>query len=192
VHYLNFKKSLPSDWDSSLAAHGISYLYLVRTISQKHADACNAILSYIADKYFKSVLTFHQYTEILGVPTLERSEEFLDPTEKLLDFYRLVCEAEELGPIDRMRWPGKGYKLITKDDSQLDDAWAMLANGAGAKDWGESRILMEKDWSKLLKVDEEVSIDIHRHQNRLAIRFRTGGPKAPKKVNEEIKDAHPS
>lgn len=187
VHYLRFKKQIASDWDTSLAANGISYLYLVRTISQQHSDACNAILSYVSDKYFKYVLTFHQYcSEILNVPTLEKSDEFIDPTEKLLDFFRLVCEAEELGPVDAVRWPGKGYKLITKDDSQLDDAWAMLANGAGAKDWGESRILLEKDWSKLLKVDDAVSIDLHRHQNRLAIRFRTGGPKSPKQVNQGI------
>lgn len=184
VHHIRLLNQV--EWDGTLAAHGISEIKFFRTISQDHAHACNSLVSWISDEYFTSLLTFHDYCRILGVPTLERSEEFEDPTVKLREFFKLVCDAPPLDPTDSKRWPGKGYKLIVRGaDDQLSEAWELFSDGG--KQWHEARRIREKPFNKILGVDEPVVCDIQAHGHRLAIRFRQGSMKAPTAVNEEIK-----
>jgi hypothetical protein len=177
-------------WDTGLAAAGISEVRRIRTISQQHADACNAILSYVADRYFRVPQTFHQLCPQIGVTTLQDSEDFLDMTAKRREFFEAVCEAPELGKSDANRWPGRGYKLILRGgDDRLSELWTAFSDGG--RQWDRSKRLKEKPFSSLLGVDSHVELDIlPSHGMRLAVRFRVGPMRNPTHVNQEILPRH--
>lgn len=183
VHVYKLDKQV--SWDATLAAHGVAKVHYVRTISQEHADACNAILSHMSDEYFGCLLTFHQLCEQMGVKTLESSEDFMDLTARRLELFQKVCEAPPLDPTDAKRWPGKGYKLIVRNgEDPLSEMWALFSDAG--KNWADAKRLHEKPFAELLDVPGPVDIDTHAHGNRMAIRFRRGPFKNPTHVNEEI------
>jgi len=184
VHEYKLHQKL--DWDSSMTAYGISEVKLIRTISQRHADACNAILSHISDEHFTSLLTFHQLCEKIGVCTLENSDDYEDMNAKRLELFTEVCKAPPLSdPSDAKKWPGKGYKLITRGGTEpLDEIWKIFSDTG--KNWHEAKRLREKPFNEVLGVDDIVEIDTAHNGNRMAIRFRVGKLKSPTKINEEI------
>lgn len=172
-------------WDDSLAAHGISKIHFIRTISQEYADACNALLSWHSDEYFGCLLTFHQLCAQMGVQTLENSADFMDLTQRRLELFKLICEAPALDPTDAKRWPGKGYKLIIRNgDDPVSEQWSLFSDSG--KNWADAKRLHEKPFAAILGVKGHVDIDTHVHGNRMAIRFRQGPFNQPTKVNEEI------
>lgn len=180
-----FKLHEQVSWDDTLAAHGIAKIHYIRTISQEHADACNSILSWVADEYFGSLLTFHQICASMGVSTLENSADFMDLTQRRLDLFKLISEAPPLDSTDAKRWPGKGYKLIVRNgDDAVSEQWALFSDSG--KNWADAKRLHEKPFASILGVKGHVDIDTHVHGNRMAIRFRQGPFNQPTKVNEEI------
>jgi hypothetical protein len=183
VHVMKLYEQV--SWDDSLAAHGIAKIHYIRTISQEYADACNAILSHVADERFGCLLTFHQICAQMGVKTLEGSDDFLDLTKRRLELFKLVSEAPALDPTDAKRWPGTGYKLIVRNgDDLLSEQWSLFSDSG--KNWADAKRLHEKPFATLLGVKGHVDIDTHVHGNRMAIRFRQGPYHTPTKVNEEI------
>lgn len=180
-----FKLSEILDWDTCLAAQGLSEVRQIRIASPAHAEACNALLSYVADDHFQYPLTFHQLCKKLGVALLDDCEDFLDLTEKRRELFDLVCKAPPLDPEDAKRWPGKGYKAIVRNgDDALSETWSLFSDTG--KEWYESKRIREKPFGKILGVDLPIEVDIMHHGNRMAIRFRVGSVRTPEKVNEEI------
>lgn len=183
VHVYRLTQKL--DWDSHLAAHGISEVRLVRCVSPRHAEACNAILSHVADKYFGCLLTFHQLAEQLGITTLENSSDFYDLKAKRRELYDLVCSAPPLGPVDAKRWPGRGWKLIVRGaDDPLSEIWSNFADPG--KEWAAGKRVHEKPFNEILETSQTVEVDTRSYGNRMVIRFRVGPFNSPTKVNEEI------
>lgn len=174
-------------WKDSLVRDGVVGIDHYRVFSLEHAEACNAILSYVIDTYFQFPMSFNSIAKELGYYTLEESPEFEDSNDVLRRFFELVCEAPEIeGPYKR-RFSGRGYKLIKQsDEDELSEIWKELADGPYGKPWTSSRKLSEKDWAMVLGVKEPIRFDVHTDGQRVAVRFSRGPLKNPESVNGEL------
>ena len=155
-----------------------------RVHSQQHADAANAILSYVCDKFFQIPVSLVAIAKELGYTTLMDSPHFEDPKQMLLDFFVEVCQAPDLGMPEAKRFTGPGWKLIRKsDDTELCTLWQELCDEGS---WTTSRRIKEKSWQELLGCSEPVRVDINDNKTNVVVRFATGPLKVPSAVNGSI------
>ena len=179
------------EWKETLAAAQLWDMHLIRLVSDKVNDACNAIVSYVCDEFFCIPMTWDQQANALGVKTIEDDVAFEDNTTQLLDFFRLVAEAPALDG-RRAKIYGEGYKKIGRsggsadDDTDLVATYTYFADAAGGPDWLKARRLEEKDWSAVLKTDSPVSLDLKNDGSCVFIRFRVGPAKKPLALNGDI------
>lgn len=186
VHYLSLHRKV--EWQLGLVRHGLSEIERVRTLSDQHAAACNAILSEVVDDHLGVPQTFEQLAKAIGVTTLEHSPEFYDPVPKLKAFFRLVAIAKPPDNPGTGRFEGRGWKIINRDDDQdeLTTVWTHLADGTN-KDWMSSRLVLSRDWGSLLGVPHEVKVDMRSDgEKKVGVRFRVGNMAEPVLVNGEI------
>ncbi|MHB1424979.1 MAG: hypothetical protein ACYC3I_17540 [Gemmataceae bacterium] len=171
---------LPSrvDWETPLTQYaGGKGIEMFRTFGQQEADAANAVLSYVIDRYFQRPMTLREIAHDLGYSTLEESDDFDDPRELMRRFFELVCAApDRLNDSDRRRWKGRGWKKIQRyEETELADLWRQLADGEGEA-YTRSRRCREMDWGLLLgreglSIKFEVTSCSH---STVAVRFKLG------------------
>jgi hypothetical protein len=181
---------LPSrvDWDTALTKHaGGKHIEAFRTFGQEEADAANAVLSHVIDRYFQRPLTLREIAADLGYSTLEESDDFEDPRELLRRFFELVCAApDRLNEADRRRWKGRGWKKVQRyEETELADLWRQLADGEG-EHYTRSRRCREADWGRLLgRPGRPITFEVvHSSHSTVAVRFKLGNH-ANYRVNEE-------
>lgn len=174
------------DWRRTIANAGINKLSLIRTVSDRVAKACDAILSDVIDTYFAVPSNWDDLADTLGVQTVEKSDAFEDQTPWLKELFRLVCRAPELEGKDAKLYSG-GFKKISRDqvDSDLVTVYSKFADDSGSA-WCHSRRLTEKDWTTILRHGASVWIDLRQSQNDVFIRFGVGPRNRPTHVNEQI------
>lgn len=187
--YINGRKE---EWKRTIANAGLTDLHLIRTVSEQMAKACDAIVSDIVDTYFSLPATWDDLADMVGVKTIEDSDDdFEDPTPWLRELFRLVCAAPDLSPRDKKVY-SHGYKKVCRstpgaeEEDPLAQAYAMFTDGGN--DWAKPRRLQEKDWAGILKVGDTVRLDLRGDVNGVYLRFRVGPVKKPEKVNEQIID----
>lgn len=182
-------------WKSTITAAGLGAdVHLLRTVSDSVNRACDAILSYVCDEFFRSPLTWDVIADTLGVRTIEESSDFDDNSQYLREFFRLVCLAPELEGSQAKMYAGS-YKRISREAAEKDSpadhlqtVWTMFADGGGS-DWLASRKLTEKDWSAVLKSALPVQLDVKTDGVSVYVRFRSGPVKDPgTKYNGAIVD----
>jgi hypothetical protein len=181
---------LPSrvDWETPLTTHaGGKAVDDFRTFGHEEADAANAVLSHVIDRYFQCPMTLRDIAADLGYTTLEESDDFEDPRELMRRFFDLVCAApDRLNDGDRRRWKGRGWKKIQRhEETELADVWRQLADGEG-EEYTRSRRCREMDWGRLLgrpglPITFEVTSSSH---STVAVRFKLGNH-STYRVNEE-------
>lgn len=140
------------------------------------------------DKYFSLPMTFDEMADRIGIPTLEDAPEFDDPTPLMKRFFDLVCVAPELGELYVKKYPGKGYKRISKEEDQNEMAslYTTFADGIAGVDWLASRKLTSVDWSKIIGTTEPVQFVLKTDGSAVYVRFIVGTGRHPTKVNQEI------
>ncbi len=186
-------RGLKEEWKNTIAAAGVTDLHLLRTASDAVACACDAIMSDTIDTYFALPSTWDEMADQIGIKTLEHSDQFLDRTPWMRELFRLTCEAPELTGRESKLY-ADGYKKITRgaggpgdDEDNLTCVYSQFADGPGS-DWGQSRRLMERDWSSILRVDDPVELDLRAASGCVYLRFRMGPAKKPIKTNAQIVD----
>jgi hypothetical protein len=182
-------------WKKTMAAHKIASdsIHLFRRVSTSLAEAADAILADVTDRFFSEAMSWDEMADSLGALTIETHPEFPDPIPEARKFFALVCSAPELTDPRLKKGYSRGYKLIhrinhpTPLDEELADSYNYFADH---DDWGHSKLLDERDWSSLLDVAEPVTLDLGTDGNaQVFARFRMGGTmKKPGKVNGEIAD----
>lgn len=186
VHYMRLEE--PVDWEQPLARLGVADPMAFRCCSLDVARACNSIASWVIDQYFGYHLTFEQLAAEIGVTTLQKSEAFEDLTPQLVELFRQVCLAGDPDEQDAKRFPGRGYKVIRRNDAlnpELANIWSALVDNGG-ENWGSAKRVSEKSFKLVLGTEETVHVDICSGSGVVAIRFRQGAIKNPARVNQEI------
>ncbi len=179
------------EWKDTLAAAQLFDLHLIRLVSDRVNDACNAIVSHVCDEFFCVPTTWDEQANRLGVKTIEDDSGFDDTTPQLREFFRLVAEAPALeGRLAKLY--GTGYKRVHRngsadDETDLVNMYSFFADAAGGPDWLKARKLQEKDWSAILKTDRVVQFDMKDDGASVYVRFRQGPSRQPAAVNGDIK-----
>lgn len=187
---------LPSSirvWPETMKAAGLTAFKDLRLASHDVAEACNAILSDVVDRFFAVPMTWEDQAGTLGVKTIENHADFVDQTPHLRHLFKLVCLAPEIDNT-RLRLIYKnGYKQIKKNEQigefeeDLYAYYTMFADGPG-EDWFSSRQLMEKDWSRILGTDLHVRLVMSQNGSSVFLRFQVGPEAKPERVNQQIVD----
>lgn len=178
------------EWKETLAAAQLFDLHLIRCVSDKVNDACNAIVSYVCDEFFCLPMTWDEQANRLGVKTIDTHAEFEDPTPQLLEFFELVCNAPALeGRLAKLYV--NGWKKISRSDSSDDQSdlvtlYSFFSDAAGGPEWLKARRLQEKDWSAVLKTDKMVHLDMKDDGVNVFVRFRQGQAVKPSVLNGDI------
>lgn len=183
-------------WKQTIPAAGVgANLHLLRTASVTVNAACDAILSSLCDEFFSTPLTWDFIADTLGVRTILESPDFDDNSDAYLkEFFRFVCLAPDLEGALAKRY-SDGYKRVSREacekdspSDQLLTVYTMFADGGG-NDWLNSRRLLEKDWSSVLKTPVPVQLDLTSDGVSVYARFRSGPVKSPETlVNKQIVD----
>lgn len=192
IRYVPLTRSHP-EWRGNMAAARLKEFTEIRLGGPELVDACNSILSDCIDRFFTTPMSFDEQAEALGVQTLRDSVEFEDPTILLRFLFKLVCAAPEINN-PRLAKLYPRFKQISRNDPDGSDAadelftvYSGFADGTGA-DWSHARKLDEKDWGRVLGVDEPVKLVIRENGSSVFLRFQIGPLTAPEKVNQEIVD----
>lgn len=185
------------DWEDRMRMVNLTgeTMPLLRLVSSDMCEACDTILSDVVDEFFATPMTWGQQADALGLPTIEASEDFANPTPLLLRFYQLVCTAPAQTDKHATRYKAAdGWRRIAKHEISTPDAQELvdLLDGFSdeqGKGWGESVTLQEKSWGDLLGVGAPVLLDIHSEAGSAAyVRFRIGQPHKLIAVNGQIKN----
>lgn len=125
----------------------------LRSLNDDVRAACDALLSYVIDRYFmEPTTTFMDAATRIGFRPISAR---LEASRALMrEFFREVCAAPEASANDLRRWGGPGWRRISKSDT-YDDSNAMASlygQFAGAAFDNPVRLL-EPDWNRLLGVD---------------------------------------
>jgi hypothetical protein len=155
------------NWINSLVASGVHKIERLRLADDRYAEAANAILSEVMDRWFQEPKTLADIAVDLGYSTLDKSETgFDDPTTTLKQFYA-AWKAQS--PSTDTRWAG-GWRTLRRDDgTPLAELWSVLSDGG--KNWDRSRRLSEQDWQQLLDSEVPIRVEFHRHGQVLGVRF---------------------
>lgn len=181
------------EWKRTVAASGLTDFHYLRGLGKTVNAACDSILSDCCDTWFAVPATWDSIADAHDVHTIEDSPDFDDLSPYLLEFFKLVCAAPDLSGKLAVH-KGPGYKRISRADASPADTdtdtllsvYSMFADGGGA-DWVSSRRLQEKDWSSVLKTEDNVWLDMQNDGVNVFVRFRSGPPKAPgTKFNGDI------
>jgi hypothetical protein len=173
-------------WEKPISEAGFGGIGRYRLSSPEAALACDAILSDVTDRFFRSPPTVAAVAHELGFGTLEDSGDCGAVRDVLRRFFALVCEAPDLTGQDALRYPAPGWKVISRGDTnELADTWNQLTNGLQGDEWGESRVVSGEDWSQLLGVAPRVHFDRALYRNSLYVRFRVGGKLAPEWASKQ-------
>lgn len=179
------------EWRSTILNHGLTNIEELRLAGEEYANACDAILSYVIDMFFKSRCSFMDIAELLGFATMSESEEQDDLNDQLRRLYTLTCEASDLTGSDKVRWSGKGWKLINRQDRDKSDivkTWLEVCDGEEGDLFTKSRRCIEVDWQKLLDLKEPAICELKGHGiSKVAIRFKNAsGTKTNYLTNQEL------
>lgn len=171
--YVRLRDSHP-EWVSSLTESGLFQVRAIRTITEQHAVACDAIVSEVIDEFFDRPRTLAEIAKSLGFSLLMESPDFDDPTEELRRLYSLVNEAPPLPEKYRNRWAGDDWKLIALgDETPLAEAWEAVNDGSDGERYFNSRRCSECDWKRLLHSEHEIRFETRRHRGIMVLRFKT-------------------
>lgn len=174
------------DWRSSLRDTGMERVRNIRTFSLEHARACDAIVSEVIDKFFRTPMTFEEIAVALGFASLCDSSESQDNDESLKAFFDAVCIAPQLGEEDAKKFSGRGWKLILREvATELQSAWNVVCD----ENWRESRKCTAADWKKLIGAKSSLRFECRSQTaSKIVVRFRSiEGTRTDYKVNEELK-----
>ena len=177
------------EWETTLAAHGIGQDCNYRAHSPESAEACNAIVSHVIDRWFRDkVYTMNEIAEELGFTTLEHCDEVIDDPDAIPELYRQICDAPEHTD---SRHPGKGWRRIEfGTDTLLARSWEAVCDGLNSFEaFSNSRKCFETDLSCVLPVPIGSRIDISKTTGKaILVRFRYGATKGrgDYAVNEEL------
>jgi hypothetical protein len=190
--YVRLYNRVP-DWKVTSLQYSINRKTGFRGANREFADASDSILSSVIDKYFSIPNLWSNIVKDCGYTMLEHAQEYDMTSETLLEFFRQVCLAKPLTGSDEHRYPGRGWKRIQRDYDKNDlasEAWLGVCD-RGDK-WNRSRKCSEISWNQLLGYDGSdnklsIYLDIRPYKsNIIYLRFRVGGFKDPRYVNEEI------
>ena len=177
-------------WKTTVPPSGVVFndVHLMRLASREINDACDAIISEVVDEFFALPMTWDAMADRLGCKTLEESDEFDNPTARQREFFDLVCTAPEIASERQKRlYPGGFKKIDRACDTDLEkDLLALYTQFSDNGNWCDSRSLVAADWSSILKVDDNVNLDLTSDGVSVYVRFRVGPMKKPYKVNNAI------
>lgn len=176
-------------WKETVPPSGVDMncLQSLRAVGREIAAACDAVVSEVVDEFFAVPTTWDAIANRLGCKTLEESDEFENPTVLQREFFDLVCQAPDLTGRDLKLYPG-GYKKIDRNtQTELEkDLLAVYSQFSDNGNWLESRTLTAADWSTILKVDDNVNLDVTSDGVNVFVRFRVGPMKKPYRVNNAV------
>lgn len=183
VVHVHLSKQL--DWEPVWKREGLRHAKFFRTSSDRRAEACNAVLSHVMDRFLRPPMEFSAVAEILGFGRVSESDEAGERTDALLALFDAVCGAQVVDGADAVRWKGRGWKRLDRDiETPLREAWAVVADEA----FTTSRAASEVDWQKVAKLREAARVETRVHGHRMAVRFRSiGGTRSDYRVNEELR-----
>lgn len=175
-------------WDKTIIASGIGSPGRFRSASVENAEACNAIVSYVIDTYFREKpIPLVEIAGALGFTTLELCDEAMDDPDALPELFRLVCQAPTLND---SRHKGRGWVKIGfhSDETELANAWSAVCDGVGSLDsFASSRKVMEVDWSTVVAVPAGTKCQVSKSGRGVALRFVQGHlPSGRYRVNGEL------
>lgn len=172
-------------WTKTMSAagvHQIGRFRLTRTLSGEPlaANAGNAVLSDLIDRFFRSPRTFQEIASDLGFRLLEEEPGREERKAILRAFFDAVCAAPEPTGRDKQRWSGPGWKIIRRHgDSDLVSLWCELCDDLNAG-FVSSRVCDETTWKEI--IGTHAVIDIRSNGGScVAVRFRGGS-----KFNAEL------
>lgn len=177
------------DWEDTFVRYGIGPDCNYRASSPDAAEACNAIVSYVIDRWFYDrPRSLKEIAEELGFATLEHSDEVDDDPDLIPRLFEEVCRAPEYNDARRR---GRGWKrVVFGDETSLALAYQAVCDGIYSYDlFCSSRKCMETDLSLILPVPIGTRFQISRGSNRtVLIRFVYGETrgKGVYYVNEEL------
>jgi hypothetical protein len=149
-----------------------------RLWSPEAADACNAILSDVIDRYFRLPTTLREIAADLGLGTLEDCGGVVDLRLVMKAFFDEVLAAPDLTGAEAQRFPGGGWKVIDRGDStKLRDLWDELADSTTGAEWHSSRVADAEDWSTILGTASPIRFSRGNWRGKTFVRFQVGGSK---------------
>ena len=172
------------EWDRTIVDSGADF----RSSSLDAAEACNAIVSDVIDRFFKDrVLTLSDIATQLGYSTLEHCDEELDDPDAIPRLFTAVCNAPDA---EDHRHTGRGWKRVEMGgETLIDKAWEAVCDGTlSYTSFCRSRRCDEVDLSLVLPVPIGTRLRVVRAANRGAlIRFMLGRSGPVYYVNEELR-----
>lgn len=178
-----------NSWEQTFAQKKIEP-HEFRLISHEHNQAADTILSEVIDDFFSEPTTLQEIVKSLEIQSLESLSEDIDNTKDLLRrFYVEVCNAPPLMGSDAQRYPGIGWKKISRIDiNPLVELWNDLCDGQMPEQWVKSRTIDAEDWSRLLKTDVKVIFECRAARNNMIYcRFRSAdSPRNPTWCNGRL------
>ncbi len=179
------------DWEPTRAAAGLAEIENLRLLSPKIAEACNAILSEVTDRWFSAPVSWDEVAEYYGALKVSHDPAFADDKRLLRCYFRLLCGlADEVKPrtLAALSSDGRGWKKIERDsDSDMTQFYTQFANDTQGG-WSESRRLTEQDWTRVLGADKVVMYQQKFVGGAVFARFVSGPLKKPTFVNEQCHD----
>lgn len=176
------------DWVQSLIDSGVRQASNFRNFSVDNAEAANAIVSDIIDRFFRTEpQNLAQIARRLGFDTLEECDEPLDDPTALSEFFNAVCKAPDA---EDHALTGRGWKKVKQDDeTELASAWKSVCDGEHSIfAFCSSRRCSEVDWSTVVSIPIGTRLQISRRGKYAAFRFVYGETRGRGLyyVNEEL------
>lgn len=152
------------EWEQLSIDSGLFGAENFRTFMEgRGAEASDAIVSYVIDRFFDIPRTFNDIAKELGFCRLIDSQDFDNPEEDLRNFFREYELAAE---------DDKGFRYIERhSETPLSDAWEKLSDGSSDESWCTSRRVDECDWKKVLGRDKVIKLTKKRNRGKLLFKF---------------------
>lgn len=175
-------------WEETIVSAAIGTPGRFRASSIERAEACNAIVSHVIDRFFSErARPLSDIAQELGFTTLEHCDEVLDDPDALIRLYTTTLAAPDWHDT---RLKGRGWKrVVFGGETDLDTAWSALCDGENSMSaFSSSRRVQEVDWSTVAAIPIGSRCDVSVHGKSLAIRFRLGEARGRGDyfVNEEL------
>lgn len=180
------------DWVQNFMDSGMGQDCNFRALGPDQAEACNAIASYVIDRWFSDkLLPLAKIAEDLDFSTLENSDEVMEDPDALPRLFDEVCKATEYTD---PRHKGRGWvKIGMEDETELKKAWEAVCDGThNYESFVNSRKATSTDMSTVLPVPVGTVLEHNKASNRsVVIRFKLGKTRGGGVyyVNEELRTA---
>lgn len=173
------------DWIDSIGKAGIGDPGKLRLWTPEAAQACDAILSDVIDRFFRDRWSLAEVAKELGFGTLESLGAVADMRTVMKALFEATIAAPDLTGQYLERYPAPGWKRIDRGDvSTMRDAWDALADGTNGNDWYDSRVIRGEDYGKVLGFPAgSIAVDFAQWKSALFIRFRVGSRTDPSWVS---------